>query len=354
MLSRTSKEHTDVVKAPESLERQPLLSHPARLNIALDPKVSPHIPEKSSSIASSEQKPKTNAIKRRQPSSLVAKSLFKWKKSMTEPMDETRTSSRGRRSTKNETRWTTPGGTRKNRTIFTDEQHYALVAAYEADKYPTTIQKELLARQLGLAPIVVINWFQHRRQREPVKEKGGYVRNSPGDSRPASPTYIPTSTMDGDGIEAGSVPSISEFFATGTKPPSGSPYVHPNTNAPTPMITDITPPPAPRLPPINTQSIASTSQSGTPVTPTSSNGQKSAPYYGRMQTVRAPLPGENRQGTNTASYPKPLNSHVGTIRWELDPLYIAPYIDHGFKDAMIPKDPNAFLLRPSSAVFVRK
>jgi hypothetical protein len=29
------------------------------------------------------------------------------------------------------------------------------------------------------APIVVINWFQHRRQREPVKEKGGYVLNIP-------------------------------------------------------------------------------------------------------------------------------------------------------------------------------
>jgi len=31
---------------------------------------------------------------------------------------------------------------------------------------------------------------------------------------------------------------------------------------------------------------------------------------------------------------------------------IPRYIDHGFKDAMIPKDPNAFALRPSPAPVV--
>ncbi|CAG7850413.1 SubName: Full=Uncharacterized protein {ECO:0000313/EMBL:CCA69634.1} [Serendipita indica DSM 11827] len=78
---------------------------------------------------------------------------------------------------------------RKNRTIFTDEQQKGLYAAYDIDKYPTTLQKELLAQQLGLPPVVVVNWFQHKRQREPVKEKGGYVKNHP---RPAMahPSYL--------------------------------------------------------------------------------------------------------------------------------------------------------------------
>jgi hypothetical protein len=43
-----------------------------------------------------------------------------------------------------------------------------------------------------------------------------------------------------------------------------------------------------------------------------------------MQTVRAPLPGEPRGMSSGSVYPKAINTHVGTIRWELDPLYIAP------------------------------
>lgn len=64
--------------------------------------------------------------------------------------DSPRLSARGRRIRKDDGRWTAQVAGRKNRTIFTEEQHSALLAAYEADKYPTTIQKELLARQLGL------------------------------------------------------------------------------------------------------------------------------------------------------------------------------------------------------------
>jgi hypothetical protein len=51
----------------------------------------------------------------------------------------------------------------------------------------------------------VINWFQHRRQREPVKEKGGYVRNntlSPEDADASIDLPDLSST----------VPSFHEFF----------------------------------------------------------------------------------------------------------------------------------------------
>ena len=129
--------------------------------------------------------------------------------------------------------------------------------------------------------------------------------------------------MDGDGLESGGVPSINEFFASENKAPNGAIVTEVIGNLP--LVMDGPPTSsAIKLPPITTQNIASTSQSVTPVTPTSSNGQKSAPYYGRMQTVRAPLPGENRQVSGSGAYAKSLNSHVGTIRWELDPLYIAP------------------------------
>jgi hypothetical protein len=64
--------------------------------------------------------------------------------------DSARLKAQSRRPRRDDARWSLPGGSRKNRTIFTEEQHGALIAAYEADKYPTTIQKELLARQLGL------------------------------------------------------------------------------------------------------------------------------------------------------------------------------------------------------------
>ena len=64
--------------------------------------------------------------------------------------DSPRLSARGRRTRKDDGRWAAQAAGRKNRTIFTEEQHSALLAAYDADKYPTTIQKELLARQLGL------------------------------------------------------------------------------------------------------------------------------------------------------------------------------------------------------------
>jgi len=150
MPSSALREHEDTAQEPESPQRQPLLSQPSRLNTAVGHPIVDSVPPKFIHHALSEKGSKSTEIDPRQLLAPVVKTLFKHQKHMTDPHDPVRSSSRGRRSTKSDTRWTTPGSSRKNRTIFTDEQHYALVAAYEADKYPTTIQKELLARQLGL------------------------------------------------------------------------------------------------------------------------------------------------------------------------------------------------------------
>lgn len=130
--------------------------------------------------------------------------------------------------------------------------------------------------------------------------------------------------MEVDRAESSSVPSINEYFASGNKPSSLDIAIAESkktTSAPVRASSASIPEP----PSVSSPNNDSSSQSGTaPVTPTSSNEQKSAPYYGRMQTVRAPLPGETRAVSNGGPYPKSVNSHVGTIRWELDPLYIAP------------------------------
>lgn len=150
MHTSIQREDNNFILGPELSHRQPLLSQPSRLNITVNSPICDETVTKFLHHKRPEKQPKSKQIDSRPPLPPVAKYLFGHEKRMSDTHDATRSGSRGRRSTKNETRWTTPGGTRKNRTIFTDEQHYALVAAYEADKYPTTIQKELLARQLGL------------------------------------------------------------------------------------------------------------------------------------------------------------------------------------------------------------
>jgi hypothetical protein len=144
------REHNHFTQRPVSSHRPALLSQPSRLNNPVYRPIRNRIATSFIHYKQPEKQPKSQQIDARPPLPPVVKSLFGHQKRMSDPHESTRSGSRGRRSTKNETRWTTPGGSRKNRTIFTDEQHYALVAAYEADKYPTTIQKELLARQLGL------------------------------------------------------------------------------------------------------------------------------------------------------------------------------------------------------------
>jgi len=77
MLFATFEEHINLVQGSISLKRQPLLSSYGRLNIALDPRASPQLPEKHIIIAVSEATPESTILKRRQPSPPVAKSIFK-------------------------------------------------------------------------------------------------------------------------------------------------------------------------------------------------------------------------------------------------------------------------------------
>ncbi|KAG8844464.1 hypothetical protein FRC20_003523, partial [Serendipita sp. 405] len=202
-------------------------------------------------------------------------------------------------------------------------------------KYPTTIQKELLARQLGIPPIVVINWFQHRRQREPVKEKGGYVRNH---SKPADTAnffanlgiQIPSLPRNrhatpGPGIkgfprppnyEPGRRSTLHFRYPTGPSPPAPSPS---STTTITTAATTIT---------------AGTSPSPSP-SPSPNNG------------IRIVLESANdvNQNHNPDQVPKSANAHIGPLRWDLDPLYIAPYVDHAFTGAhTFPKE--RFVLKP--------
>ncbi|KAG8804301.1 hypothetical protein FRC17_006003 [Serendipita sp. 399] len=199
---------------------------------------------------------------------------------------------------------------RKNRTVFSEEQHNALLAAYEADKYPTTIQKELLARQLGIAPIVVINWFQHRRQREPVKEKGGYVRNHPRADDTAKflasiGIIIPARDRYGRAIPGSSL--YGDF--TGTSRSS-------TTNGIQEYNGDRSWPLPPELDPARRDS-------------TDSIGEPSSvsPPPSDMQVA------SEGSTSNLDQVPKTANAHIGPLRWDLDPLYIAPYVDHAFTGA---------------------
>ncbi|PVG01645.1 hypothetical protein CPB86DRAFT_82569 [Serendipita vermifera] len=253
-----------------------------------------------------------------------------------------------RRTRRDEARWAAQAPSRKNRTIFTEEQHNALIAAYDADKYPTTIQKELLARQLGLAPIVVINWFQHRRQREPVKEKGGYVLNIPRnqpEGMPPSPHAFLDKSPSSSFLQIGSIVTL---FPAGSENGDITKLRQPGEK---PGLTSIFTTIPLSLRKGSEPTFLTNDSSGTVTSPLTDGSadsvSKGKPYYGRMQTVRPPLPGQILQND---LLPKAANAHIGAIRWELDPLYIAPYIDHGFKEAMLPRDDSAFTLRPSPLI----
>ena len=154
----------------------------------------------------------------------------------------------------------------------------------------------------------MINWFQHRRQREPEKEKGGYVKNN-SRSVEGTPTGITSSAPNGD---TSNIPSFQDYNG---KDAAAVKNGLPNTTNTPPVI----PPLGPNGGTVATSAGITVSKPVIPV-----NGTKPAPYYGRMQTVRPPTTGEG--GNNGDVVPKSANAHIGAMRWELDPLYIAPCV----------------------------
>jgi hypothetical protein len=157
----------------------------------------------------------------------------------------------------------------------------------------------------------VINWFQHRRQREPEKEKGGYVKNN-SHSVEGTPAGITSSTPNGD---TSNIPSFQDYNGkTTANGVAGKNGLLNSTNS-VPAI----PPLGPNGATVVTSAAIAVSKPVIPV-----NGTKPAPYYGRMQTVRPPNMSE--AGNNGDIVPKSANAHIGQMRWELDPLYIAPYV----------------------------
>jgi hypothetical protein len=157
------------------------------------------------------------------------------------------------------------------------------------------------------APIVVINWFQHRRQREPEKEKGGYVKNN-SHSVEGTPAGM-ASSPNGD---TSNIPSFQDY--NGKTAANGVPGKNGLSNS-VPVI----PPLGPNGGPVATAAGIAVPKPVIPV-----NGTKPAPYYGRMQTVRPP---NTAEGSNNGDIvPKSANAHIGAMRWELDPLYIAPCV----------------------------
>ena len=58
-----------------------------------------------------------------------------------------------------------PGGTRKPRTVFNEDQIRALTENFEASPYPSEHDVEKISLQTGLDRRVIIIWFQNRRSK---------------------------------------------------------------------------------------------------------------------------------------------------------------------------------------------
>lgn len=129
-----------------------------------------------------------------------------------------------------------------------------------------------------------------------MKEKGGYVKNHPHVAE-ARVSVSPVANGDGS-----SIPSFHDYAGNG------------NTDTATPGADSANgsvqgPGSVPAIPP-----------RVEPVIPV--NGTKPTPYYGRMPSIpiiRPPVVNHNGD-----IVPKTANAHIGPMRWELDPLYIAP------------------------------
>lgn len=123
------------------------------------------------------------------------------------------------------------------------------------------------------------------------------------------------------------IPSFQEYFNKDGRPiKSDSSPDNPDTPKPTDSEGTKSPEAAPLAVssaevPVATTPTGDDTPKATPAPPTIAAEARPAPYYGRMQTVRGPNPAENGDAV-----PKSANAHIGTMRWELDPLYIAPYV----------------------------